>query len=494
MTEKDFQKKFEELRQWIRSSVQVFADDSAEAKSQRIKLAEADKFYFARTYFPHYCEDEFAEIHSELFELSDTLNTPVVIAGAREIAKSTIISFFDELHKTLFKKNRFTVFICDTQETASMEFLLPIMAELEENQRITNDFGEQKTSLWSREDFVTKSGKRFLALGPKMGAKGKKHRSTRPDRIIIEDMENVNSPKRKAIIKQRLKWVLKDVLKSVNSKKWQFFFIGNYFSKKTILHHLLTSDDFAHWKRHIFPAYTTDKKGNIHSVWESRLSTKQLRQEQHEDPVTFRTERGQKPEDEEAVIREEWIRYFDDEDYNSHVCNLPHVTYVDPSALKGEEHCYKAIITLAVDKSTATYYVADAWIRKTSKWKMVDAHFDISLKYRSAIDGIEANGFQSTLEEDYQLIEEGRGQRLNLKMIVNRLPKDVRIGSLASPIERGYMKFRKDHSNVRELIEQLVDFPDGEFIDGPDALAGAKDIADTYLLKKKNKVKSGVVE
>lgn len=489
--DKDFIKQFEELRSWIRNSVDVFKDDSPESKEIRLLKAEKDKVFFAKTYFPHYCEDDFADIHKEMFDLSDTYMIPVVIAGARELAKSTIISFFDEMHKTCFKKNKFTEFICDTQETAASEFLLPIRAELEENPRLLNDFGEQKTSLWKMDDFVTKSGKRFLALGPKMGAKGKKHKSSRPDRIIIEDFENQNSPKKKAILKRRLKFILSDLMKSVNSKKWQVIFIGNYFSKKTIIHILLTDDRFIHWKRKIYSALI-ELNGKFKSAWESRLPLQKLLEEQKEDPITFRTERMQKPDDEEAVFKEEWFQYFEYKEIEN--LDLPVVTYKDPSALKGEEHCYKAIIVLAVDKTNATYYVINAWIKKASKWAGVNKHFDLSEQYKSIVDAVESNGYQATLREDYELLEAKKGKRLNLKMISNRLPKDVRVTRLSSLIERGYIKFIKNTSDQNELLDELQDFPDGEYVDGPDALAGAVEVADQYILNKKKKVGASVLE
>lgn len=490
LNEKDFKKKYEELRLWIRNSVQTFPDDTEWKKQDRIARAKDDKIFFARTYFPHYCENEFAEIHKEMFLISDIAMTPVVVAGAREIAKSTIISFLDEMHKTLFNLNKFTMFICDTQETAASEFLLPIRAELEENPRVLSDFGDQKTSLWAMEDFVTRSGKRLLSLGPKMGAKGKRHRSQRPDRIIVEDFENQNSPVKKSILKRRLKWILKDVMKSVSINKWQFIYIGNYFSKKTLIHLLLTDEQFSHWTRKIYRAMQ-EVGGKWKSVWESRLPTEKLLAEKKEDRSTFQTERMQAPEDEDATFKEEWFQFFDYDEIKN--LNLPVLTYKDPSALKGEEACYKAIIVLAVDKEAAVYYVLHAWIKKTSKWKAVNVHFDLMEQYKSSIDAIESNGFQATLKEDYEIVEAKLGRRINLKMISNRLPKDVRISRLSSPVERGFIKFRRNHSDQNELLEQLKDFPEGEYVDGPDALAGAVEVADQYILKKTKKVGVGII-
>lgn len=500
-TIKEFKKEFNDLISWIRDSVVVFQDDSPEAKAERIKRSETDKEYFAKTYFPHYIEDDFAPMHKEMFAICDIWKEPIVIAGAREVAKSTVISFFDELHKTVFKKNKFTVFVSDTEDTAISEFLFPIRAELEANPRLINDFGDFKTPNWAINDFITKTGKRFLALSPKMGAKGKRNRGFRPDRIILEDIENANSPKKKSIVNRKIKWINKDLRRAVNSKKWQFIFIGNYFSKKTIIHQLLTSDDFKHYLRYIFPAAKLDEATRkVKSLWESRLPSKELQEEFDDEPSTFRTERLQKPEDEEATFKEEWIRWVLPETipnldkYNLTVIHLQVVTYVDPSAGKGEEHCFKSIVTLAVD-STLTrkkYYVLNVWLKKTTVSSMVMNHVRLSNEFKSSHDGIESNGFQVSLKELYEAECDRINARMNIKMVNNQLSKEVRISRLQPLVEKGDLVF-VDNSDQRLLVEQLIDFPDGEFVDGPDSLAGAVELADRYVLKKRNKAGAKVV-
>ncbi|MBX7047493.1 MAG: hypothetical protein K1X86_16825 [Ignavibacteria bacterium] len=493
LSEKEFLKQLEEVKNFIRSTVSVFPKDNPAMQQKRIAKAETDKFYFAKTYFPHYCVDDFSDDHKELFEIADTYNTPVLIGGYRELGKSTIVSFIDEIHKTLYKKNLFTVYCCDTQETAAEEFLLPIRAELEENPRIINDFGNLKTQFWTATDFRTSTGKRFLALGPKMGAKGKKNKGTRPDRIIVEDFENINSSKKKNIIKRRVKFLLKDLGKSVNFKRWQFFFIGNYFSKKTVFHYLLTADECRNWKKRIYSALK-EVKGKLVSAWEARMPLKQLLQEQSEDPVTFRTERLQKPEDDEAIFKEEWFVKKKLNEYNLE--GLPVVTYFDPSALRGQEHDFKAIITLAVQTDPFKIFVIHAWIKKDSKWKAINEHFKISKRFKSCADGVESVGFQATLREDYEKLEQTIYQPIPIKMINNRLPKETRIGRLSSLVERGIIEFcvDKECGDTNELLEQLIDFPDGEHDDGPDALAGAVEVAETFVTRTFKKVNSTIIE
>jgi predicted phage terminase large subunit-like protein len=513
LNERDFHKEYEELRDRIRNSVSGFNEDSIEDKQERLQRAEHDKIYFAQTYFPHYCPEAFAPVHAKLFAIADIYNTPNVIYGSRELAKSTILSFFDEMHKTLFKKNRFTIFIADTKETAMSEYLFPIKAELEANERILNDFGDLKSSYWGLDDFILKTGKRFLSSGPQSGVKGKRTGGSRFDRVFIEDFENQNSPKKRSIISRRIKFIVRDVMKGFNSKKWQLFYVGNYFSKKTIMHQFLTSEEFKHWNRYGFPALIPKKHPlanknyfkkvdikpelivgddgcDLVSIWEERLPYKMLLKEKEEDPATFRSERMQKPDDEDGTFNDEWFKYFDIEEIEK--AGFPVVTFQDPSVGKGEEHCFKAIIALAVNKEAGLYYVVDACIWKNSKWNTLIKHWQMSELWNSFIDGIEGNGFQGSLREDWEIIEQEKGQRKNLKLIFANTNKEVRISSLSSPIERGYILFRRNHAGVRLLIEQLLDFPDGDK-DGPDALEGAKSIADRFIHKKKSQVKGRVL-
>lgn len=493
LTEKDFEKQIEDLKSWILSSVPVFAKDTEKTKLDRIERARTDKVFFAQTYFPHYCVFPFCDFHLDLFEISDIYNVPVVAVGFRGLAKSTIVSFIDELHKTLFKINRFTMFVCDTQETAASEFLLPIKAELEENPRILHDFGGSKTSLWTNTDFVTKSGKRFLALGPKMGVKGKKNKGTRPDRIIVEDFENINSPKKKSQIMKRIKFLLRDLGQSVNFNKWQFIFLGNYFSKKTCAHYLLTSDECKHWIRRVYPAII-ESAGKLKSAWEACFPLKILLDRKAKDPRTFRSEMEQKPDDDEAMFREEWIKWVKPSEID--LRKLVVATYYDPSAQKGEEHCKKAIITIGVDIITSDIIVLNAWIRKTSKWDSIIKHFEISRKYKAVVDGVEGNGFQFTLQEDYEKVKRQVKQILNLQMVTNYINKEVRIGKLSSPVQRGNIKFldSEDNGDMKDLVEEMIDFPDGEYKDGVDALSGAVEIAETYILKITNQITSDLIE
>ena len=481
-----FKRTYQEMLDAICAGVPVFGDNDPVKKQKRIARAKVDKIYFAKEYFPHYCEDEPAPIHKEMYDIADITGVGVLMYGFRGCAKSTNISLIDVVHKIVFRKRRFIGFISASEDNAS-EYTMPIKAELEVNPRIINDFGELRgTGKWKDTDFVTKNGVRVLGLGPKMSPKGRKNAQFRFDHIIIEDIESRTSPNSPRVVKKIVSFLLKDAYKAMSPRNFSFIFLGNYFSKRSILHKLLNHNDCKHWHKKGFAALVENEKGQLVSAWPQRFPTAQLKRDLEAMPETERVEMMQKPEDEDAYFNPDWFQYYEPDDIPA---DLPVVTYVDPAALKGMEHCYKAIIVLAVDGKNMDYYVKHAWIKKTSKWQMVRSHFNLSQEYKSSIDAIEANGFQSTLKEDYQLEEQVRKQTLNLKMITNSQSKEVRIGTLSSIVERGKIKFMRNHSDQNLLIDQMIDFPDGDK-DGPDALAGAKAVADRFLLKIKSKVTS----
>jgi hypothetical protein len=208
----------------------------------------------------------------------------------------------------------------------------------------------------------------------------------------------------------------------------------------------------------------------------------------------------QKPEDEDGTFNEEWLRFYTDDELEG--LDLITFTYADPSVLGAvsDRGSYKAVIVasalLLEDENKVrhlTWYVRHAWIRKESKLRMVNKHFDLSMQYKSVMDGIEAVGFQATLKDDYERVEGERLKHIPIKLMPQKENKIVRISRHTSTMERGRIKFIRGHSDQNLLVEQFLDFPEGE-VDGPDALIGLIDMAESRYFKFKHKSTARVLE
>jgi predicted phage terminase large subunit-like protein len=97
----------------------------------------------------------------------------------------------------------------------------------------------------------------------------------------------------------------------------------------------------------------------------------------------------------------------------------------------------------------------------------------------------EENGGQALLSEVLDNKAEKEGYHLPHKAEINTLHKDMRIeGTLSAPIENGVIRFDRTDADQKELIDELLQFPDGEYKDGPDALEGVVRKLQEYARKR----------
>jgi predicted phage terminase large subunit-like protein len=98
----------------------------------------------------------------------------------------------------------------------------------------------------------------------------------------------------------------------------------------------------------------------------------------------------------------------------------------------------------------------------------------------------EDNGGQALLGEVLDAKAEREGYHIPHRAETNSVHKDTRIeGTLSAPVENGVIRFLKTDGDQKELIDELLQFPDGEYKDGPDALEGAVRKSWEYARKRK---------
>jgi predicted phage terminase large subunit-like protein len=147
-------------------------------------------------------------------------------------------------------------------------------------------------------------------------------------------------------------------------------------------------------------------------------------------------------------------------------------SWTDPSVKAEEKHCFKATVCAGITNEGAIY-ILKARIRKESVSRMVDGMYLIYESLNPSWMFYEDNGGQALLSEIFDAKAEREGYHIPYKAETNSVNKITRIeGTLSAPIENGVIRFLKTDKDQKELIDQLLQFPDGEFVDGPDALEG----------------------
>lgn len=181
---------------------------TGDAQSMKDKCATDLKLFCE-----YYLADSFKSAWSEKFHLwliekiEDVIlnhadeETRNVVASPRGHAKSTLCSFGAVLWAICYGYKHFIVIISATGPVAK-QFLLDVRNELEYNERIKNDFGEMKNDeMWNSNEIYMKNKVFVTSRGAGAQMRGMKFNSTRPDFIVLDDLETaeqVASPSQNA--------------------------------------------------------------------------------------------------------------------------------------------------------------------------------------------------------------------------------------------------------------------------------------------------------
>ncbi len=469
---RDFDKQVSRILANISARAQPFDKDSNLDKQRRRERAKADKFYFFKTYLPHYFNLAAAEFHHELVDLLDKRDSPVAVAAPREHAKSTMVTLGYPLHQICYGLRRFVIIVSDTEYQAT-DFVRFIKLELEENERIKQDFGDLRGRFgqWTENSFITKNGVKVLARGRGQKVRGLRHRQHRPDLVVMDDIENDQSVRNPKQVGKTIKWILEAVYPSID-QQGSLFIVGTLLAKKSVLSQLLYGGDYTEWIRKVYRALGDDNR----PLWPQRHSLKSLlKKKAVMGSVSFNKEYQNDPKDDEGIFQEKWIRYYHSSEVLS--SRLSVFTFIDPSVGSGESADYKAVITIGQD-TAGIIYVLDAYIKKASIDSLLRVTYNRAGEFQPQIIGIEDNVFQKLLIREFDALGRQRRQYLPIRGITHTTAKESRISRLSALVERGIIRFQKGHSDQDLLIEQLIYFPNSTVNDdGPDALEGAVDLA-----------------
>ena len=217
-TDKQYLEIWKEFSVGIQNSTPVDATEKVADRVKRVKKLEADPEEWFKYYFPEYCKRpdgsfiEPADFHK--------LATRRIIANpewyevrnwSRELAKSTR-TMEEVLYLALTARKRNVLIISNSLDNAE-RLLLPYKINLEANNRIIQDYGEQTNiGTWEAGEFTTKKGVAFRAIGAGQSPRGTRNEATRPDVILFDDLDTDEDCRNPDIIDNRWNWVSEAVI------------------------------------------------------------------------------------------------------------------------------------------------------------------------------------------------------------------------------------------------------------------------------------------
>lgn len=182
----------------------------------RAEITKRSHFMFFHFYFAHYVKHPTADIHREMFRLSEDEGVRnLFIVAFRGSAKSSIFTMSYPIWAILgVQRKKFVLILCQTQAQAK-QHMMNLRRELESNALLLNDLGpfQEESNEWGSSSLVfANMDARITAVSTEQSIRGLRHNQHRPDLIIGDDLEDLASTKTREGRNKTYEWVTGEVV------------------------------------------------------------------------------------------------------------------------------------------------------------------------------------------------------------------------------------------------------------------------------------------
>lgn len=273
-------------------AAQEEAKRQAEQSKRIYEAFEKNPLAFAMFYLPNHFRLGSPSFHYEIIQKAAD-NRFLAIAAPRGSSKTTILGLVHPLHKIVFKKRRFIVYLSNTFKQATM-MLGTIKNELKENARLKKDYrieitkdAEDVTVFRHPDGFETM----VICLGAdQMGnIRGRKFGAYRPDLIIGDDIEN-DEMVRSADRRLKLVEDFDNAVIPAGDIDTQYIIIGTILHDDSLLAKLMSKDQYREYHKVFFKGLYKKKTGEYFSLWPEKMSVEWLLAYKKDKPHTFARE------------------------------------------------------------------------------------------------------------------------------------------------------------------------------------------------------------
>ena len=492
------QEKNDALKRWntLKAEVAVMTDtdymaaEDTKTKASRIKRLQNNYAAFCEYYFPHYLQQRdkttgavIKTIHNAPFhnkaaqEVKRSANLHAVFMWPRGHAKSTHFDIFIPLW-LMFQPKRLINFmvVVGKSEDSAVRLLGDIQAELGYNRRLSADFGKQVAEGdWTLGEFRTSSGVKFLAIGRGQSPRGLRDRASRPDYIVIDDLDDDELVRNEQRVNDLTQWVREALFGALDVGRGRFIMVGNLIAKNSVLQNIASIQGV-----HLSRIDALDKNGT--PSWTEKWTKEEAAE--YRAFVGYRAwmkEMMNTPIIDGTIFRHDWILYRPPLRMDKY---LQLVCYTDPS-FKSSANDYKASVLLGT-RADHSIDVIRCMVRQCSVAEMVrwlyNLYEEVSLTehHPAAMQMyMEANFMQDLLLDDVANEGNRRGYQLPLSGDRRKKPDKIARIETVSPLwERALVYYNEEQRNTPDfttLIDQTLSVGHGSrsHDDGPDAVEGA---------------------
>lgn len=445
--------------------------------------AQSHQWFFS-TYFATYITHQTADVHRNLFLITEDEELPLaVVVAFRGSAKSTIMTMSYPIWSIVGKQQKKFVLIASQTQYQARVHLMNIKRELESNELLANDMGpfvEQREEWGSNSLYIPKYNARITAISTEQSVRGIRHGAYRLDLIIADDVEDMASVKTREGRNKTFDWHTSEIIPAgdTNTKR---IAIGNLLHEDSLLMRLKEriENDEIDGIYYEFPILVKDK-----STWPGKYpdnsSLRTLMRAVGNKIAWEREYMLRIIPDEDQVIDGEWIRFYDD---------LPDRTK-DNEYINSFVSLDLAISQKATADCTAIVIVHVYGYKPEDRRYYIDQRFvnkrithlatleEITSMYESLKGYGDSDPMVLVEQVQYQaaVIEQLHERDVKAKGIKIHSDKRARLQLASSLFQQHKVFFSKDRTST-EIIQQLVGFG----VEKHDDLADAVSMTLNYL-------------
>lgn len=469
--------------------------------------------------------EKLAPIHREFFDLCDHVNhvkrdARLAVAAARGHSKSGICSNSFPLHQIVFRKRKYILVITET-DTLSKKLIGWINKQLKFNELLREDFGEllyEKQSMNEKDNeeaFITSEGSLVEASSSGKRLRGSRHGALRPDLVIIDDASSQHNENTKEAREKILHWFNTEVV-PLGSRGTAIVLVGTMVSATGLLNHALNRKDFkasfhsavisepTHpelWEKYceiyakseemdevdeFYEANKEQLEDGVEVAWPWRWTYRALMQEKVNMPSTraFNSEFLNRAyaEDEQFFFPDNYAKYHyrieNDRTYVQYedlLIPMDELTisgFWDIAMGKNARSCYNSVITVGKHEPTGLMFVLDEYASKEPAHLYIDIIVNKIRQFHHHVFSVETINAQ---HEYYRQLQEAiRVAGLSTTRIndvkSHSSSKEQRMQSLEPLFHNKTLILNERH---KILLDQLAQYPFGDYVDSIDALQGA---------------------
>ncbi len=285
-------------------------------KKVRTAITRSSHWFFFHFYLAPYVQYPTAQFQNEMFDITENedLGNFYVVAF-RGSSKSTILNTSYSIWAILGKQQKKFVLILSKTQTQAKQHMMNLRNELENNELLKNDLGpfREMSEEWGSYTLVfSKLNARITVASSEQSIRGLRHNQHRPDLVIGDDVEDIDSVKTREGRNKTHDWWTSEVI-PIGQRNTRFILIGNLLHEDSLLMRIKENIESGKMDG-IFKAYPLVQDGVI--LWPGKYpNMEEIEKEKRQSDNEFAWLREYMlkivPNEEQAIHRE-WIHYYNE--------------------------------------------------------------------------------------------------------------------------------------------------------------------------------------